>query len=170
MTVKICRTDPQHPKGAEAEETCTPPAGSVNVPTLSLFKIFPRNRYMYQLRLEILMAFTSFTATFLLSYRISGGMEVALCTFSHASQSRLWTGKKCNLILMRYLLGVTDKEREIRRDDILSTRLKDFKEFVDFLEIVKDKGVVVAVASPDDVPATNKERSDFFEVKSIIGC
>ncbi|KAG9155235.1 hypothetical protein Leryth_023268 [Lithospermum erythrorhizon] len=70
--------------------------------------------------------------------------------------------------LMRYLLGVTDEEREIRREEILSTRLKDFKEFADFLEIVKDKGVVVAVASPDDVAAANKERSDYFEVKKAL--
>lgn len=70
--------------------------------------------------------------------------------------------------LLRYLLGVTDEERERRREEILSTSLNDFKEFAGALEAVKDKGVVVAVASPDDVDAANKERSDFLNVKKAL--
>ncbi|KRX91254.1 Presequence protease 2, chloroplastic/mitochondrial, partial [Trichinella patagoniensis] len=58
--------------------------------------------------------------------------------------------------LLRHLLGVTDEEREIRREEILSTSLKDFKEFADVVETVKDKGVVVVVASPQDVAAANE--------------
>lgn len=67
--------------------------------------------------------------------------------------------------LSRYLLGITDEEREIRRGEILSTSLKDFKEFADVVESVKDKGIAVAVASPEDVAAANEERPGFFEVK-----
>lgn len=43
--------------------------------------------------------------------------------------------------------------------------LKDFKEFADAIDAVKDKGVVVAVASRDDVHAANNKRSSFFQVK-----
>lgn len=46
--------------------------------------------------------------------------------------------------------------------------LKDFKEFADAIEAVKDKGVVVAVASPDDVHAAHKERSNFFQIKKAL--
>ncbi|XP_060168287.1 presequence protease 1, chloroplastic/mitochondrial-like [Lycium barbarum] len=70
--------------------------------------------------------------------------------------------------LLRYLLGVTNEERQRRREEILSTRLDDFKKFGDVMEAVKDKGVVVAVASPDDVEAANKERSNFLEVKKAL--
>ncbi|KAI8028462.1 hypothetical protein LOK49_LG02G03504 [Camellia lanceoleosa] len=70
--------------------------------------------------------------------------------------------------LLRYLLGVTDEERERRREEILSTSLNDFKEFAGALEAVKDKGVVVAVASPDDVDAANKECSNFLNVKKAL--
>ncbi|KAJ8572344.1 hypothetical protein K7X08_008855 [Anisodus acutangulus] len=70
--------------------------------------------------------------------------------------------------LLRHLLGVTDEERQRRREEILSTRLEDFKKFGDVMEAVKDKGVVVAVASPDDVEAANKERSNFLEVKKTL--
>lgn len=70
--------------------------------------------------------------------------------------------------LLRYLLGVTEEERQRRREEMLSTRLKDFKEFADVIEVVKSKGVAVAVASRDDVDAANKECSDFFEVKKAL--
>ncbi|KAL3350623.1 hypothetical protein AABB24_023181 [Solanum stoloniferum] len=70
--------------------------------------------------------------------------------------------------LLRYLLGVTDEERQRRREEILSTSLEDFRKFGDVMEAVKDKGVVVAVASPDDVEAANKERSNFLEVEKAL--
>ncbi|GLU09297.1 hypothetical protein SLE2022_261630 [Rubroshorea leprosula] len=70
--------------------------------------------------------------------------------------------------LLRYLLGITEEERQRRREEILSTSLKDFKEFADVIDAVKDKGVRVAVASPDDVEAANKERSNFFQVKKAL--
>ncbi|XP_027359816.1 presequence protease 1, chloroplastic/mitochondrial-like [Abrus precatorius] len=70
--------------------------------------------------------------------------------------------------MLRYLLGITEEERQRRREEILSTSLKDFRNFVDAMEAVKDKGVVVAVASPDDVDAANKKRLDFFQVKKAL--
>ncbi|GKV37997.1 hypothetical protein SLEP1_g45955 [Rubroshorea leprosula] len=70
--------------------------------------------------------------------------------------------------LLRYLLGITEEERQRRREEILSTSLKDFKEFADVIDAVKDKGVSVAVASPDDFEAANKERSNFFQVKKAL--
>lgn len=51
---------------------------------------------------------------------------------------------------------------------LLLWRLDDFKEFADVIEAVKDKGVVVAVASPDDVEAANKEHPSLFEVKKAL--
>ncbi|KAJ4716340.1 presequence protease 1, chloroplastic/mitochondrial-like [Melia azedarach] len=70
--------------------------------------------------------------------------------------------------LLRHLLGITEEERQKRREEILSTSLKDFKEFADVMEAIKDKGVAVAVASPDDVDAANKERTNFFQVKRAL--
>lgn len=70
--------------------------------------------------------------------------------------------------LLRYLLGITEEERQRRREEILSTSLKDFRDFADVIESVKDKGVVASVASPDDVEAANKERPNFFRVKNVL--
>ncbi|KAL9238159.1 hypothetical protein vseg_012625 [Gypsophila vaccaria] len=70
--------------------------------------------------------------------------------------------------LLRYLLGVTEEEREIRRDEILSTSLKDFKEFGGAVDVVKEKGIVVVVASSDDVDTAKKTKSDFLKVKKVL--
>ncbi|KAJ7560363.1 hypothetical protein O6H91_04G126700 [Diphasiastrum complanatum] len=70
--------------------------------------------------------------------------------------------------MLRYLLGVTDEERKQRREEILSTSLKDFHEFATALEIVKEKGVVVAVASADDIQAANEERPGLLDVKVVL--
>ncbi|PQP95129.1 presequence protease 1 chloroplastic/mitochondrial-like [Prunus yedoensis var. nudiflora] len=42
--------------------------------------------------------------------------------------------------LMQYLTGATEEERKRRHEEILSTSLKDFKEFADAFDAVKDKG------------------------------
>ncbi|XP_010546463.1 PREDICTED: presequence protease 1, chloroplastic/mitochondrial-like [Tarenaya hassleriana] len=70
--------------------------------------------------------------------------------------------------LLRHLLGVTDEERQKRREEILTTSLKDFKEFAKAIDAIKGKGVAVAVASPEDVDAANKERSGFFRVNKAL--
>ncbi|KAJ9507546.1 hypothetical protein QJQ45_019088 [Haematococcus lacustris] len=52
--------------------------------------------------------------------------------------------------LSRWLLKVTDEERQQRRDQILATSLKDFREFGQVLEVVRgDAGRVVAVTSAE---------------------
>ncbi|CAA7400918.1 unnamed protein product [Spirodela intermedia] len=70
--------------------------------------------------------------------------------------------------LMRHLLGITEEERQIRHEEILSTSMKHFREFADAIEVVKDKGVVVAVASIDDVAKANEEKGGFFKVKKVL--
>ncbi|KAJ4897820.1 hypothetical protein Rs2_24614 [Raphanus sativus] len=70
--------------------------------------------------------------------------------------------------LMRHLLGVTDEERQRKREEILTTSLKDFKDFAEAIDVVRDKGVSVAVASAEDIDAANNARSNFFEVKKAL--
>ncbi|XP_009135620.1 presequence protease 1, chloroplastic/mitochondrial [Brassica rapa] len=70
--------------------------------------------------------------------------------------------------LMRHLLGVTDEERLRKREEILTTSLKDFKDFAEAIDVVRDNGVAVAVASAEDIDAANNARSNFFEVKKAL--
>jgi Zn-dependent M16 (insulinase) family peptidase len=70
---------------------------------------------------------------------------------------------------MRHILGVTDEERQQRRDEILGTTLKDFRQFAEVLAAVRDKGQVVAVTSADKLEAANAERPGFFAaVKKVL--
>ncbi|KAL4419293.1 hypothetical protein ABPG77_008343 [Micractinium sp. CCAP 211/92] len=70
---------------------------------------------------------------------------------------------------MRHILGVTDEERQQRRDEILGTTVRDFREFGEVLAAVRDKGQVVAVTSADKLEAAHAERPGFFgAVKKVV--
>ncbi|KAL0031729.1 hypothetical protein WJX79_003426 [Trebouxia sp. C0005] len=66
---------------------------------------------------------------------------------------------------MRHILNISDAERQERREQILGTSLKDFRDFADVLECVKgDKARVVAVTSGSRANEVNDtERPGFFD-------
>eukprot|EP00887_Chlorella_sp_A99_P003900 scaffold11.g3900.t1 len=67
---------------------------------------------------------------------------------------------------MRHILGITDEQRQQRRDEVLSTSLGDFHAFADVLAAVRDQGQVVVVTNAERAEAANKERPGLFaEVK-----
>lgn len=69
----------------------------------------------------------------------------------------------------RYLLGVTDEERQERRDQVLSTGLKDFKAFGEAIACVSgDAGRVVAVTSADKAAQVLTEKPGFWEVRKVL--
>jgi len=70
--------------------------------------------------------------------------------------------------MLHYIMGITDEERQCRHDQILSTSVKDFHIFADVLETVREKGVIVAVASADDIAAANEERPGLLQVKKVL--
>jgi len=72
--------------------------------------------------------------------------------------------------LMRHLLDVSDEERQERREQILGTTIKDFREFADVLEACRgDNARVCAVASAEDAAAAAKERPELdLQVKKIL--
>lgn len=46
--------------------------------------------------------------------------------------------------------------------------LKDIKAFSEAIDLVRDKGVAVVVASAEDTDAANGARPNFFEVKKAL--
>eukprot|EP00879_Flechtneria_rotunda_P006113 GHRR01006426.1.p1 GENE.GHRR01006426.1~~GHRR01006426.1.p1 ORF type:complete len:1001 (+),score=416.66 GHRR01006426.1:475-3477(+) len=69
----------------------------------------------------------------------------------------------------RYLLGVTDEERQARREQVLGTTVQDFKQFADVLECVRgDAARVVAVTSADKAAQVLEQRPGFWEVKKVL--
>lgn len=71
--------------------------------------------------------------------------------------------------LSRYLLGMTDEERQQRRDEILGTTNQDFKAFAEVIASISgDKGRVVAVTSADKAKAVLEQKPDFWTVNKIV--
>eukprot|EP00873_Tetraselmis_striata_P018587 jgi/Tetstr1/438851/TSEL_027360.t1 len=70
---------------------------------------------------------------------------------------------------LRHLLKITDEERQQRREQILGTTMKDFKNFADALEAVRgDKAQVVAVTSVEQATAANEKDPGFFDIKKVL--
>jgi len=72
--------------------------------------------------------------------------------------------------LSRWLLGVTDEERQRRRDQILATTAADFSRFADAIECVRsgDKARVVAVTSAERAEKVNADKPGFWDVKKVL--
>ncbi|HEX6384137.1 MAG TPA: peptidase M16, partial [Anaerolineae bacterium] len=70
--------------------------------------------------------------------------------------------------MIRYLLGVTDEERQQYRDEILSTTAADFKAFADVLARVNQNGLVVVMGSPEALAAANESRGGWLEVTRVM--
>lgn len=75
---------------------------------------------------------------------------------------------KGHIALLRHLIGLDDEERQKRRDKILSTTEKDFKEFGEYLNSLKtDKASVVAVLSEDMASKIEKRSEDKYKITKI---
>ena len=70
--------------------------------------------------------------------------------------------------LTRYLAGDTDEGRQLWRDQVLSTSVRDFRSFGETLEQVKKAGYVVVLGSPEALAKANAERGDWLEVKKVL--
>ncbi len=70
--------------------------------------------------------------------------------------------------MLRYLLGISDEERQARRDEILSTTEADFRAFAEAVEQVREHGAVVVAASPDAVQASKKVKGEWLVTTRVI--
>ena len=70
--------------------------------------------------------------------------------------------------MARYLAGDTDEGRQLWRDQVLSTSVRDFRSFGEVLEQVKEAGYVVVLGSPDALAKANAERGDWLELKKVL--
>jgi Zn-dependent M16 (insulinase) family peptidase len=62
--------------------------------------------------------------------------------------------------MVRYLLGISDKTRQQRREEVLSTTGADFKAFAEILERVRERGFVVVMGSQEGIEAANQSRGN----------
>ena len=70
--------------------------------------------------------------------------------------------------MVRYLTDITDEFRQRLRDEIMSTRSKDFGNFSGLLEQVGKTGRVVVLGSQEAIDQANRERGDWLEKIEIL--
>lgn len=74
----------------------------------------------------------------------------------------------CVRVPGRYLLSVGDEERQARRDQILATSSKDFKNFAEAIEALRGPaGRVVAVTSAERAEKVNEATPGFWNIKRV---
>ena len=70
--------------------------------------------------------------------------------------------------MARYLIGETDESRQRVRDEVLSTTSDDFNSFVEALEQVRDKGLVVVMGSQEAIDEANTVHEGLLDVIKVL--
>lgn len=70
--------------------------------------------------------------------------------------------------MLRYLLGISDEERQIIRDQILNSTEEDFHRFGEILENLNKNGSIVVLGSADSIQKANEENDHFLNVKQVL--
>lgn len=89
-------------------------------------------------------------------------------TMSRIDQHQLADAKGMSS-LTRYLLGITDEKRQLIRDQVLSTSLKDFHSMAEYFDQVKgDSSSVVAITSPEASKELLEKNPGFWDPKKVL--
>jgi Zn-dependent M16 (insulinase) family peptidase len=72
------------------------------------------------------------------------------------------------LSMTRQLSGETDEDRQVIRDEVLSTSSSDFHGFVQILDAVKDQGLVKVLGSQNAIEGALKDRPGWLEVVKVL--
>jgi hypothetical protein len=70
--------------------------------------------------------------------------------------------------MLRTLVGETDAERQLLRDQLLSTSIDDFKQFADVLDAVKLSGKVVVMGSQAAIDAADADKGGWLEINKVL--
>lgn len=70
--------------------------------------------------------------------------------------------------MIRFLLQISDEERQIIRKQILETNLTHFVEFSKFMTKLKKNGLVVVLGSAPAIEAANKENNNFLKEIRVL--
>ncbi len=70
--------------------------------------------------------------------------------------------------MVRYLLGVSEEERQQRREQLLSTTPADFRDFAEVLARVNERGLVVVLGAKEAIEQANAARGNWLNVKKVL--
>jgi hypothetical protein len=68
--------------------------------------------------------------------------------------------------MIRHLIGLTAKDRQKYRDEVLATTVADFRAFADVIDAVGHGGSVVVLGSAESIDAANED--DWLEVRKVL--
>ena len=70
--------------------------------------------------------------------------------------------------MVRHLSGETDEDRQRMREEILNTRARDIKAFAQFLDALKEEGLVKVLGSRSAIEESLSERPGWLEVLNVL--
>ncbi|HMQ54298.1 MAG TPA: insulinase family protein [Anaerolineae bacterium] len=71
--------------------------------------------------------------------------------------------------MLRYLLKVSDEQRQQRRDEVLATTIEDFRRFAEVLAEVNHHGRIVVLGSQEGIEAANQARGgNWLRVEKVL--
>ena len=70
--------------------------------------------------------------------------------------------------MTRQLSGETDEDRQVIRDEVLGTSEADFRDFVEILDAVREKGLVKVLGSQNAIEETLKDRPGWLAVTKVL--
>lgn len=70
--------------------------------------------------------------------------------------------------MLRFLTGDSEEIRQIRRDQVMATRQKDFQSFGEVLEAMNSTGRVVVMGAHDAIERANSQQGDFLTVQKVL--
>jgi hypothetical protein len=70
--------------------------------------------------------------------------------------------------MLRYLLGISDNDRQQFRDELLSTSVADFRQLAGILEELNKQASVVVLGSPENITKANQENQLFTQTRKVL--
>ena len=70
--------------------------------------------------------------------------------------------------MVRHLMGESAEQRQLYRQQVLSTTVADFKRFADFVEQVGQQGALVVLGSPDAIEKANQQGDRQMQVVKVM--
>lgn len=70
--------------------------------------------------------------------------------------------------MIRYLLNISDAERQLIRDQILETNAGHFKDFSNVLKLLAEKGLIVVLGSSSALESANQANNDFLKITKVL--
>ena len=70
--------------------------------------------------------------------------------------------------MVRYLTGYSDEIRQQVRDQVLNTKVKDFKKLANVLDAISKQGTVAVLGSVDKINEANQNKGGFLTVKTVL--